>query len=65
VTPQISFLSYRGGSSFDTLNDIAVDAQGNRWIVGSTQSADFPSTRSGVQPELRGRIDAFVVKIQP
>jgi hypothetical protein len=34
-------------------------------IVGSTQSADFPVTRTGRQPGLRGRIDAFVVKVQP
>ncbi|MEO6238431.1 MAG: hypothetical protein ABIQ52_15655, partial [Vicinamibacterales bacterium] len=54
-----------GGSSFDTLKDIAVDKDGYRWIVGETQSTDFPTTRSGVQPSLRGRIDAFVVRIEP
>lgn len=60
-----SFLSYLGGSSFDTLADLAVDTAGNRWIVGETQSSDFPVTRSGVQPTLHGRIDGFVVKITP
>ncbi len=64
-TGATSFFSYLGGSSFDTLHDIAVDANGNRWIVGETQSNDFPVTRSGVQPNLRGRIDGFVVKITP
>ena len=28
-------------------------------------SADFPTTRSGIQPSQRGRIDAFVVRIEP
>jgi hypothetical protein len=65
LSGETSFFSYLGGASFDTLADIAVDAQGNRWIVGDSQSSDFPTTRSGVQPELRGRMDGFVVKIQP
>lgn len=65
ATGDTSFVSYLGGGSFDTVTDMAVDADGNRWIVGYTQSADFPVTRSGVQPEMRGRIDSFVVKISP
>lgn len=65
ATGEASFLTYLGGGSFDTVTDVAVDAEGNRWIVGSTQSANFPTTRSGVQPELRGRVDSFVVKISP
>ena len=59
------FFSYLGGTGFDLPLDIAVDAQGNQWIVGETLSADFPATRSGAQPALNGRVDGFVVKIAP
>lgn len=31
----------------------------------SWQSADFPTTRSGIQPSQRGRIDQFIVRIEP
>ena len=65
MTGETSFLSYLGGGSFDNLTDIAIDAEGNRWIVGHTQSADFPATRSGVRDTLQGRTDGFVVKIAP
>jgi hypothetical protein len=64
-TGETSFYSYLGGSSFDTLKDIAVDKDGYRWIVGETLSADFPTTRSGFQPSQRGRIDQFIVRIEP
>lgn len=59
-----SFLSYLGGSGFDTLADIAVDATGNRWVVGSTQSTNFPVTpATAAQPMLNGRVDGFVTRI--
>lgn len=65
ATGETSFLSYLGGSGADTVSDVAVDVHGNTWIVGTTQSRDFPVTRSGVQTELNGRIDGFVIKVQP
>lgn len=58
-----SFLSYLGGSAYDTLNAIAVDADGNRWIVGDTQSSDFTVTPTASQPALNGRVDGFVTRI--
>ena len=65
ATGKMGFLSYLGGGSFDDVVDIAVDRLGNRWIVGNTLSADFPVTRSGVQPDIAGRIDGFIVRIVP
>ena len=64
-TGKLGFFSYLGGGSFDELIDIAVDRRGNRWVAGNTQSADFPVTRSGVQPDIAGRIDGFIVRIVP
>lgn len=63
VSKVTSFFTYLGGSSHDNLNDITLDKDGNRWIVGDTQSANFPVTPNGVQPTLNGRTDGFVVKI--
>jgi hypothetical protein len=63
-TGQMPFVSYLGGTSFDTPTDLTIDRDGNLWVVGQTLSPDFPVTRSGVQPDMRGRTDGFVVKIQ-
>lgn len=63
TTGQTTFLTYLGGSSFETLGDLAVDGLGNAWVVGSTQSANFPSTGNAPQSTLRGRIDAFATRI--
>lgn len=36
------YSTYLGGSTTDIANDVAVDAAGNAYIVGTTQSGDFP-----------------------
>jgi hypothetical protein len=58
------YAGYIGGDSRDTGAGIAVDATGNAYVVGSTNSteATFPVT---VGPDLtwNGRRDAFVAKI--
>jgi uncharacterized repeat protein (TIGR01451 family) len=38
------YATFLGGSSADTLNGIAIDAAGNCYVAGATQSADFPTT---------------------
>ncbi|MFN0108854.1 MAG: SBBP repeat-containing protein [Blastocatellia bacterium] len=43
---------------------IAVDALGNAYITGKTESSNFPVVRA-LQPMLRGDNDAFVAKIDP
>ena len=65
LTGDTSFFTYLGGAGADTVSDVAVDVRGNLWIVGTTQSRDFPVTRSGMQQELNGRIDGFILKIAP
>jgi hypothetical protein len=47
----------------DSALDIAVDAFGNAYVVGGTNSSDLPITRGALQPVLSGVSDAFVVKI--
>jgi hypothetical protein len=62
-----------GGSNFDRAADVAADASGNAYIVGSTQSADFPTTPGAFQRQCKtitvpGFCDsrpAFVTKLNP
>jgi hypothetical protein len=57
------FSTYLGGSGTDAPADIALDGSGNIYIVGSTDSSNFPTTSGSFQNILGGNADAFVVKI--
>jgi uncharacterized protein (TIGR03437 family) len=57
----IAFNTYFGGNGSDTGNGIAVDGSGNCYIAGATTSTNLP-TRTPVQGNNRGGLDAFVVK---
>lgn len=57
------YSSFIGGSSYDDVAGVAVDATGNAYIVGSTMSDDFPVVGG---PDLtRNAVDIFVVKVNP
>ena len=60
----LMYCTYLGGTADDRAFAIAVDAQGNAYITGSTTSRDFP-VRSALQPTLAGYRNAFVVKLSP
>jgi len=62
---QIVYSTYLGGSGTDTGSRIAVDALGDAYITGDTQSSDFPTTSTAVQPTYHGGGDAFVTKLTP
>jgi len=64
----ILYLTYLGGSGSDQASGIAVDAQGSAYVVGVTDSRDFPVTSGAVQPQFGGEDilgDAFVTKLDP
>ncbi|MBD2547475.1 DUF7948 domain-containing protein [Planktothricoides raciborskii] len=41
---QLVYLTYIGGNSVEKSSDIAIDKDGNSYIVGVTQSEDFPAS---------------------
>jgi hypothetical protein len=57
------FSTYLGGSSIQAPSDMALDSTGNIYVVGWTNSVDFPTTQGAYQTGLGGGIDAFVAKI--
>jgi hypothetical protein len=61
------FATYLGGSANDqpAPAGMVLDASGNLYIAGMTNSSDFPVTQAAFQSLLGGGTDAFVVKIAP
>jgi hypothetical protein len=58
------YSTYLGGSSYDKGYGIAVDATGNCYVTGFTDSTDFP-TQDPLYPNNAGDIDAFVTSLSP
>jgi hypothetical protein len=60
-----TLIGTRSGSLDDTLGtDIALDAQGNVYVVGESNALDF-LTSNPLQPSYAGLFDAFVTKLDP
>jgi uncharacterized repeat protein (TIGR01451 family) len=60
------YATYLGGGRFTDGRGIAVDAAGNAYVTGATNSTDFPTTRSAFQRSYGGGpFDAFVTKLDP
>lgn len=60
--------TYLGGYSSDIASDIALDEEGNAYIVGNTQftnNANFPTTPGAFDTSHNGDEDTFVVKLNP
>lgn len=58
------YSTYLSGSGTDKAHDITVDSSGNAYVIGDTNSADFPVVMP-LQVSLAGAMDAFVVKFGP
>ena len=61
IDPALNYLTYIGGTAFDSSFEVAADAQGNAYISGTTASLDFHGqTRSSNDAN-----GVFVAKINP
>ena len=70
------YATYLGGSGDDFATSLAIDAGGNAYVVGATQSANFPTTAGALQRTYKGFAssddngfynpgDGFVAKLNP
>ncbi|HEX9392065.1 MAG TPA: SBBP repeat-containing protein [Usitatibacteraceae bacterium] len=63
------YSTYLGGADYEYGSGIAVDAVGNAYVTGYTQSNNFPVTAGAFQTTFAGPVsgggDAFVTKLDP
>jgi BNR/Asp-box repeat./Beta-propeller repeat. len=57
------YATYLGGDSSDSANCLALDATGNAYIAGDTNSTNFPTTRHAYQRMKKSDHASFVAKI--
>jgi beta-propeller repeat-containing protein len=65
IDPTLVYSTFFGGTGLsDQGNAVAVDAAGNAYITGQTNSPDL-FTVNGAQSKLSGSIDGYVIKVDP
>ena len=64
ATGSLVYSTYLGGTTSDQVTDMDVETDGTAYVVGNTNSIDFP-TINATQGALAGDRDAFVVKLPP
>jgi hypothetical protein len=63
IDPTLTFSTYvRGGTSSETLNDLAIDAAGNIYVAGQTASTDL-ATAGAFQTGRREGDESYVTKL--
>lgn len=60
----IVYSTYLGGNAFDAAISIAVDSQGDAYVMGMTNSSNFPTTAGAFQTSKPG-FDDFITKLNP
>jgi hypothetical protein len=58
----VYYSTYLGGTTADSAADIVVDSYYQAYVVGATESTDFP-TAAAVQDTRAGQFDAFIAKL--
>jgi hypothetical protein len=65
IDPVLEYSTYLGGSGEDQGTAMAVDSEGNAYIVGLTNSADLATVNAAQNGFGGGPQDAFVAKLDP
>ncbi len=66
IDPPLAYSTFLGGTRSDYAEDLYVDSDGNAYVVGWTDSLDFPVTSGAYQQSLVGAgQNAFVAKVSP
>ena len=67
IDPGLEYSTFLGGTSADSGAGIVTDAAGNAYIVGVTQSPNFPTTAGAFDRtgSASNELDVFVAKINP
>jgi hypothetical protein len=60
--PSLDYATFLGGSRGEGIVDVTVDGEGKVWLVGGTESVDFP-TGNGVPFTLSGSLDVLLVRV--
>ncbi len=64
IDPIVGYSTFLGGTDNDFSNAIAVDTEGNTYLVGNTASINFPVSNFQQQNN-KGKNDLFITKIAP
>jgi Beta-propeller repeat len=65
IDPVLVYSTYVGGSGADESAAITTDAEGNAYVVGTTDSDNFPSGTEAYQSIGSGGKEVFVTKLKP
>jgi len=65
IDPDLAWSTYLGSGGMDDGRAIAVDAAGNVYVAGGTDSSAFPTTVGALATTSNGGQDVFVAKLNP
>lgn len=57
------FSTYFGGTQFDEIKGVCIDANKNNYIIGNTYSTDLPITNGLINDTASGSYDVFLAKL--
>ena len=65
IDPTLDYSTFLGGSGTSSGRSIAVDAEGNAYIAGNTESTTFPTTPGAFQTNIAAGTHTFIAKLNP